>query len=248
MCLSVFCSSSSSSCKTVMFSPLSTTRVSTLLLGSGESTRSRCHGYRWSNRYRWSDRWLNCGPQALAKDVSKKQHIADAWAGAARMLVSALRPLSGLALVQVLLAFKVKVLGFGKLGLLLLKKGMFFCKAKAALSLEASIKNPARLFRRQAGEPNGETSCMTRKRTSSTIIQLWAFRFICAESSHKEDVLHTSSLFVSFKPKRCFSSDTRSLALWTTSDIPWESWRVCGGRRVQEVCVAFPPKPWRPMQ
>ncbi|CAK8993524.1 Hypothetical protein (Fragment) [Durusdinium trenchii] len=91
--------------------------------------------------------------EALAKDVSKKQHIADAWAGAARMLVSALRPLSGLALVQVLLAFKVKVLGFGKLGLLLLKKGMFFCKAKAALSLEASIKNPARLFRRQVFSP-----------------------------------------------------------------------------------------------
>lgn len=91
--------------------------------------------------------------EALVLDLSRQQDAAALSAGVARALVAILRPLGGMALIPMLLAAKMKVLAVAKLCLLGAKKGMFFAKAKAALSLEAYMKNPFKLFRRQVISP-----------------------------------------------------------------------------------------------
>lgn len=85
--------------------------------------------------------------------LSRQQDVAAVSAGVARALVAILRPLGGIALIPMLAAVKLKALAVAKFCLLGAKKGMFFAKAKAALSLEAYMKNPFKLFRRQVISP-----------------------------------------------------------------------------------------------
>eukprot|EP00435_Cladocopium_sp_Y103_P046829 s1915_g13.t1 len=83
----------------------------------------------------------------------RQQDAAAVSAGVARALVAVLRPVGGMALIPMLIAVKVKALAVAKLCLLGAKKGVLFAKAKAALSLEAYMKNPLKLFRRQVISP-----------------------------------------------------------------------------------------------
>ena len=73
--------------------------------------------------------------------------------GLVRAMTSLLRPLSGVAVLQALLALKFKFLGIAKMSVVVVKKCMFMVKAKTFVSIESAVRNPWRLFRRQVFSP-----------------------------------------------------------------------------------------------
>eukprot|EP00434_Breviolum_minutum_P031080 symbB.v1.2.027491.t1/scaffold2823.1/size69429/3 len=84
--------------------------------------------------------------------LKRQQDEAALGAAAARVMVL-LRPLGQIALIQALLVAKMKAFGVAKLCLLGAKKMTLLAKTKASLSLEAYMKSPTKLFRRQVISP-----------------------------------------------------------------------------------------------
>ena len=100
-------------------------------------------------------KWIetSTSADAVALGLLAREEESALSAGLVRAFTSLLRPLSGVALIQALLALKFKCAVMAKSSVLLIKKFMFLAKTKAFISAETAMRNPWRLFRRQVFSP-----------------------------------------------------------------------------------------------
>ena len=99
--------------------------------------------------------WIEKSPSAdaIALRLLTREEESAFSAGLVRAVTGLIRPLSGVALIQALIAMKFKLLWLAKSATVAAKKCMMFAKAKAFVSAEAAVRNPWRLFRRQVFSP-----------------------------------------------------------------------------------------------
>lgn len=99
--------------------------------------------------------WIEKGASAdaVALRLLAREEESAFSAGLVRAVTGLIRPLSGVALIQALIAMKFKLLWLAKSATVVAKKCMMFAKAKAFVSAEAAVSNPWRLFRRQVVSP-----------------------------------------------------------------------------------------------